>query len=994
MKRFLSLITLIILTATAYSQVQWQEDGKPVRQGVNIEWSRAAVPLGSSIVYSWSDTRRGDRDLFAQKVEENGNLAWGDEGIMINGEIDRQEDVVLIEAGDGGVIFAWVDFRNEEAGDVYAQKVDADGSLLWTATGLPICTAANIQISLNIVNDGNGGAYIIWQDKRSQSSFDIYGTHVLADGSFASGWEVDGNPIVDSNGTQNKHTFWEAGDGNALVAWIDSRDAGDIAIYIQKILSDGTMAWGEDGKYFVSCPGDNNSVKIVPDQAGNFYITWRDKTNDNNGDILAQKIDISTGDAMWANNVAVYQGDGIQVNPRMKSTTDNCAIIAWEDGRNSLETTDIYAQKIDNNGNLLWDADGVAVVTADLDQENPRLNADDNGGVWITWDDLRTEDKPFGDIYFQHLDANGGSILTAGGAVVNNETNLQTSPLVKISENGKIFVSWGDNRTGSTGINFSIFNSDGSPVVEDNEIYYGLSGDAVDFLVFENGSQPVVVWKDTRNSSIANRNFMQIINSDGTFAFETNGIPLTPLREYDQDELAADLHGDKLVASWTENRDGVNKIYAQAMSLSGSALWGEGIAISSANTNQYGSAISKTLDNNDDIYYIGWTDYNQDPFNPIIKVAAQKVVNGSLSWGNEGITIGDTDKDDVLSDVVGRFFIWEKQDWMNKDIYVKLVNEDGTTAAGFDNNGTVLCNAQFDQTNAKGMMIPEGLLVIWEDFRAEQSKSDIYAQIVKEDGTMVFEENGISLANMINDQTKAKFIHDGNIVAVWEDFRDGNYDVYIQKFSLTGSELWTSGGINIMNSALDQRNPSIAKKETKYNVFWEDYSDGTSNIKTQLIDENGEKEWDADGIMISDQIKNQKKPNVVAGENGFTYVFWEDSRSSGKTDIYGIYAQKIEAFVGIGDEPIVNTAKLLGNYPNPFNPETKISFELSQKVDKAEIVIFNSKGATVYSKEMKDLRAGTHSINFQAKGLNSGVYFCKLKVNGIHTGASKLVLLK
>ncbi|MCD6330457.1 MAG: hypothetical protein J7M10_08995, partial [Candidatus Cloacimonetes bacterium] len=244
MKSISLLLAFLLITALLSGQTVWQDDGIPIRQGVNIEWYRSGITLeDGSVVYVWSDTRMGDRDVWAQHVDINGNLLWGADGIMVNGEINRQEDPVVINTGDGSVIVAWVDFRNEDAGDVYAQKLDENGNLLWDVSGVPLCLSADVQISLNIVNDAAQGAYVIWQDSRNPGGVDIYGTHIDSSGSIVAGWDTNGNPIAAQNGDQDGHTFWEDGTGGAVVAWHDTREATNENLYMQRISSDGTLLW-------------------------------------------------------------------------------------------------------------------------------------------------------------------------------------------------------------------------------------------------------------------------------------------------------------------------------------------------------------------------------------------------------------------------------------------------------------------------------------------------------------------------------------------------------------------------------------------------------------------------------------------------------------------------------------------------------------------------------------------------------------------------------
>ncbi|MCD4651348.1 MAG: hypothetical protein K8S56_06130, partial [Candidatus Cloacimonetes bacterium] len=160
------LFMLVIVMLMAQDPTVWPENGIPIRQGENIEWSRSAATLtNGNVVYVWSDTRLGDRDVWAQCVDTNGNNLWNNgDPVIIDDKVNRQEDPVCINTTDGGAIIAWVDFTHSDAGDIYAQKVDANGGLLWIDGGIPLCLAPGIQISLNIVRDDNGGAYIIWID--------------------------------------------------------------------------------------------------------------------------------------------------------------------------------------------------------------------------------------------------------------------------------------------------------------------------------------------------------------------------------------------------------------------------------------------------------------------------------------------------------------------------------------------------------------------------------------------------------------------------------------------------------------------------------------------------------------------------------------------------------------------------------------------------------------------------------------------------------------
>src|SRR5437899_142 len=67
----------------------------------------------------------------------------------------------------GGAIVVWMDFRNGTDWDIYAQRVDATGTALWAANGIPVCTVAGDQWFPQITPEPGGGAYVVWYDDRS-----------------------------------------------------------------------------------------------------------------------------------------------------------------------------------------------------------------------------------------------------------------------------------------------------------------------------------------------------------------------------------------------------------------------------------------------------------------------------------------------------------------------------------------------------------------------------------------------------------------------------------------------------------------------------------------------------------------------------------------------------------------------------------------------------------------------------------------------------------
>ena len=104
----------------------------------------------------------------------------------------------------------------------------------------------------------------------------------------------------------------------------------------------------------------------------------------------------------------------------------------------------------------------------------------------------------------------------------------------------------------------------------------------------------------------------------------------------------------------------------------------------------------------------------------------------------------------------------------------------------------------------------------------------------------------------------------------------------------------------------------------------------------------------------------------------------------------------------LNDEKIVyipNAIQLYGNYPNPFNPSTKIKFAIPETGD-VNIIIYNTVGEEVKNVNLINKNAGELDYSFNASSLSSGVYFYKVSLNNSISGKSyisnvgKMILLK
>jgi hypothetical protein len=84
--------------------------------------------------------------------------------------------------------------------------------------------------------------------------------------------------------------------------------------------------------------------------------------------------------------------------------------------------------------------------------------------------------------------------------------------------------------------------------------------------------------------------------------------------------------------------------------------------------------------------------------------------------------------------------------------------------------------------------------------------------------------------------------------------------------------------------------------------------------------------------------------------------------------------------------------KLYENFPNPFNPSTSIKFSLPEKAF-VKLVVYDVLGKEIKTLVNRQMNAGTHEVKFNAEGIASGIYFCKITANEF-SEVKKMILTK
>jgi hypothetical protein len=452
-KSLLFLAAFMIICCTGL-HAEWVKDGVPVCSSTGDQWYGyiASDEAGGAII-TWSEVRYDAtyRDLFAQRLDSDGNTLWRADGVSICTVPEAQLDPYIIPDGSGGAVIAWRDYRNGNY-DIYAQRIDADGNILWASNGVPVSVAQFGQYGPTMFSDGYSGFYIAWADDRTGSR-QIRCNKLNSDGTLA--WGPDGIIIRDTPWWQDHHWIVSDGTGGAIIAW-DDVDNGFTALYIfaQRIGPDGSKLWDPNGVLIEPTGGVDhlNPLSIAPSGDGGAIIAWGNWCYlDNYYDIYVQKVG-AAGVVEWSPfGYRICNASGEQRMPRIVSDGENGAIVSWLDIRSGRD--DFYAQRVGPNGTALWATDGIPIRIGPPETGFGwpiQVTSDHAGGAIFTWQEGLGTPTSW-DIYAQRVDGTGTLLWpdTAVSVCRAHEGQYYPQP-TSDGENGAI-ITWRDMRQDTIG---------------------------------------------------------------------------------------------------------------------------------------------------------------------------------------------------------------------------------------------------------------------------------------------------------------------------------------------------------------------------------------------------------------------------------------------------------------------------------------------------------------------------------------------------------------
>jgi hypothetical protein len=386
----------------AYGRTLWTGNGIAVCDETQSQTAPFAMADGSGGAWVvWLDYRNLNYDLYINHIDSSGTLHWGASGYDVCTFSGTQDNPILVPDGAEGVIVVWHDYRNSD--NIYAERVNRIKGKPWGVSGgSPVCDNMEA-LTPHAVFDGVAYVYVVWEDYRNilTSNKDIY-VQKLSTYNGGRAFGSYGIAVCTESFDQLAPQVVNDGAGGAIIVWDDGRVPADRNIYAQRVDDTGSAYWTSGGAAACSTSGMQILPKMVEDGSGGAVITWFDYRN-SNYDVFAQRLDAS-GVRQWnALGVAISTETGDQMWPQIIGDEAGGAIIVFED--NQVWPKLVSAQRVDASGSVMWASGGETLCDAIGDRDYYRMTTDGAGGAIVTWGDNRYGGSD--DIFAQQVDPGG-----------------------------------------------------------------------------------------------------------------------------------------------------------------------------------------------------------------------------------------------------------------------------------------------------------------------------------------------------------------------------------------------------------------------------------------------------------------------------------------------------------------------------------------------------------------------------------------------------------
>jgi hypothetical protein len=471
--------------------VVWNETNLSIPGGDDGEVFDSEIPPGIGVADDGAGgayvvwEHRFPVEILAQHLDASGQPTWAAGGIPItNPWTGYQAMPRVVSDGLGGIVMVWLDGRSGNCDesfmadcDIYGQRLDSSGTLLWGSIGKPVATAANNQGvgGIAIVSDGAGGALIGFLDDRinqtiqgGSGGYTVYVQRI--DGNGDPVWVTDGvrigqDPEAGDDAAIANLKLVQDGNGGAIAAWSFTSNAGTStsSIRSQRITATGALAWGTNpvvvpGASDPNGPPGTQTFDMVTDGAGGAIVVSSPTAQVQV--IVGQRLS-SSGQASWGSSgVVISNSAKLGLNPAALADGSGGLFAAWQDCTSVGFVCGIAAQHVNGSGQTTWGQSQMSISQAPQ-QLAPTLQLNGTGGALVTWTDCRAYPDANScyansDVYAQDVDGSGnpqwqfnGYPLLADPGNQGEQYYVGTPAPATVSvrlQSGDIFLAWPDGR--------------------------------------------------------------------------------------------------------------------------------------------------------------------------------------------------------------------------------------------------------------------------------------------------------------------------------------------------------------------------------------------------------------------------------------------------------------------------------------------------------------------------------------------------------------------
>lgn len=227
----------------------------------------------------------------------------------------------------------------------------------------------------------------------------------------------------------------------------------------------------------------------------------------------------------------------------------------------------------------------------------------------------------------------------------------------------------------------------------------------------------------------------------------------------------------------------------------------------------------------------------------------------------------------------GNFVLsWEDRRDCNSDVYIQIFDQEGNRIG--ENIKVNDDQTRTDQRNvALCLLGGDRFLVVWDDWRNDPG--DIYGQIFTLNSTPIGTNFRVNEGAWLQYHPSCAGDAGGNFVVAWQDGRGPSWDIYARRFDRNGNPLSGDFRVNDDNTNQFQGDPEVVMKEDgSFIIVWSDERNGNSDIYAQRFSPNGTRI--GENFLVNETILgNQSQPSIAINPTGRFFISYTDARLDG-----------------------------------------------------------------------------------------------------------------